>query len=106
MQFSNTLLKLATLVSAVMAEGELCNANHSGPKQRCTIQFKSDQKSLAKFEEITGHLKKMECSWISPSDLTFSESGHITSNLPAGFVDTVLAKMPQYQPYVESKNCS
>ncbi|KAJ9077789.1 hypothetical protein DSO57_1004681 [Entomophthora muscae] len=106
MQFTNAMLKITVLITFVLAESELCNLDHSGAKQRCSVQFKHDARSMDKFDEVADHLKKMECSWISDEDLRFHKPAmHIATNLPAGFVDAVLAKLPQYQPYVASKTC-
>ncbi|KAJ9082416.1 hypothetical protein DSO57_1004675 [Entomophthora muscae] len=107
MQFTSTLLKITAIASVVVAESEFCNVNHSGPKQHCSVQFKTDAESLGKFAEVAARLRALKCSWMAPGDIVANESaGFVSSDLPVGFVDLVFSKLPQYLPYVASKNCN
>lgn len=107
MQFIATLLKVSALVSVVVAQSSFCQVNRNGPKQHCTVQFKTDPRSLRKLNELNNSMRLFRCPWMGPNDIVVNQStGQITSDLPVGFVDMAFSKAPQFRQYIASKNCN
>lgn len=101
-----SIIKAFALTSLVASQHSICDVDHSGRKQKCTTQFKSDAESLAKFVEIRSIFKGIKCTWIVAGELRANSStGTAITHLPVGFVDNIFVNFPQYAPYIANKTC-